>query len=421
MVGGLIPGGGGNVRRVERRLGVVPVEERTHLAEIHEKVGTLEPHGVRRALQPCRALRVVVVARGDKRAVVQQTILRRRKGTGGGASGAVAGPEVVARRVALRGRFIVGRHRSRHETRHLLEDGEFVPDELHGRGARGNLKRDILEGASWPVPGSRRQTVRRASFQARELVAVQSAGVGPRAVRPTAVRVRLGGGPRARGVGVQEILLSLGATARARASRRRERLGFALGPNNRRVARLRRRGDGDGDGEDLLDAIPGDVSRLPGDSNASFLDGGARAVRRLLGEGGATRGASALARRELAAESNYGIRKGAELVRLLAVVAPSHERVARVDGDAAGHAPVRRAHHHQTLRAIQHVGGAALGGARARRRSLAPPAEGRRARADGRASPRDAGRLQRDPLVLAAVRVLGRDARAGGLVRSRGS
>ena len=377
---------------------------------------------------------MVVVARRDERlrVVVQQTILRRGKGTGGGAPGAVAGPEVVAQRAALRGRVPVpvpvARHRSRHETRHLLEDGEFVPDELHGRGARRNLERDVLEGAAGPVPGSRRQTVRRASaFEARELVAGRGAGVGPRAVRPRAVRVGREGGPRARGVRVQEILLSLGATARARASRRRERLGFALGPKRRRVARLRRRGDGDGD------AVPGDGPRVPGDTrrrripgvcryvpgDASFLDGGARAVRRLLGKGGAARGAPALARGELAAESDDGIRKGAELVRLLAVVAPSHERVARVDGDAAGHAPVRRAHHHQTLRAIQHAGAAAFGGTRAGRRSLAPPAEGRRARAEGRASPRDAGRLQRDPLGVAAVRVLGRDARAGGLVRSR--
>ena len=439
--------------RIERRLGVVAAENRLHLGEVHEEVAAVEPRALRRALQPFRPIR----AGSAPRAVVSRRSLVRR----------------------------VIRHRVPHEVRHLLEHAAFFPDKLQGRGARRNLKRDVLKGAAVPVGRRRRDSramhitkplrhapcrlvsslgpgrvvrCRDGRVRAREIVVVPvrnfgvretqkprlaaadvGAGVRARAVRPRAVqprtegRPRTGGRPRTRGVRVEQILLPFGSSACARAGHHRERLGFALRPKRRRSARGRRLHGRVPDDRRrvarerrtaLGDAIPAaraSVERVVERRRTLFLDGcasTARAVRhrRLLGERRSSRCAAPLAGGELPAESDDGVCEGAELVRLLAVVAPTHERVAGVHGNAAGHAPVHRAHHHQALRAIQDVRRAPLGGARARHRALAPPAEGGRARARGGA--RRAARVGKD---RGAPTGLGRAVRAGGLVRSQGS
>ena len=249
--------------------------------------------------------------------------------------------------------------------------------------------------------------------------------------------------------------MPLGATARARAGHRRERLRLALDPipvagagaksrhdlravgESRRFFPLHSRSSGRLISRQELRLARGvrprrprcprsvpavRVSETAPETVGCSLDGGARAVRRLLGKRRAARGSAALAGGELPAQTDDRIRERAELVRLLAVVAPAHELVTGVHGDATRDAPVRRAHHHQTLRAIQDVRDAPDGGTRARRRALAPPAEGSRARA-GLGFSR-AGDASRDRLVEShgiGPRA-GRDARAGGrFERSRGS
>ena len=245
--------------------------------------------------------------------------------------------------------------------------------------------------------------------------------------------------------------MPLGATARARAGHRRERLRLALDPipvagagaksrhDLRAVGESRRfffplysRSSGRLSRQELRPArgvrprcprsVPAvRVSGTAPETVGCSLDGGARAVRRLLSKRRAARGSAALAGGELPAQTYDRIRERAELVRLLAVVAPAHEPVTGVHGDATRDAPVRRAHHHQTLRAIQDVRAAPDGGTRARRGALAPPAEGSRARAG---LGRRAGDASRDRLVEShgiGPRP-GRDARAGGrFERSRGS
>ena len=234
--------------------------------------------------------------------------------------------------------------------------------------------------------------------------------------------------------------MPLGATARARAGHRRERLRVVLDPipvagagaksrrdlravgESRRFLSLHSRSSGRLSRQErrlargvrprcprCARSVPAvRVSETAPETVGRSLDGGFSGVRRLLGKRRAPRGSAALAGGELPALADDRIREGAELVRLLAVVAPAHELVAGVHGDAARDAPVRRAHHHQTLRAIQDVRAAPDGGTRARRRALAPPAEGSRARAG-------LGRR-------AVGGVPGRDARAGGrFERSRGS
>ena len=188
--------------------------------------------------------------------------------------------------------------------------------------------------------------------------------------------------------------MPLGATARARAGHRRERLRLALDPipvagagaksrhdlravgESRRFFPLHSRSSGRLISRQELRLARGVRPRRPRcprsvpavrvsetapetaqgpETVGCSLDGGARAVRRLLGKRRAARGSAALAGGELPAQTDDRIRERAELVRLLAVVAPAHELVTGVHGDATRDAPVRRAHHHQTLRAIQDV------------------------------------------------------------------
>ena len=139
------------LRRLERRLGFVRVEQSLHLAEAHEEVGALAPHRIHRA-------RAAVVRRLAPRVRVDRLVASQKRIRDDGAPRAVAGPGIRVRVRVHLALWVSGvaQHRARHETRHLLENRVLVPDELRGRRARRNLKRHLLEGAEGPVPRRRR-------------------------------------------------------------------------------------------------------------------------------------------------------------------------------------------------------------------------------------------------------------------------